>query len=63
MMRITALEAVIRVFLRDEEADYVWNSKLLLIQHLSVFLLAMNWEHTLAHFAVPRILNIPNQEA
>ncbi|OUW75824.1 MAG: hypothetical protein CBD74_13915 [Saprospirales bacterium TMED214] len=51
MMRDYSPEAVIRVFLRDEEADY--GEFQIVTNPTSQRNLLANWEHTLAHFAVP----------
>ncbi|HAB90040.1 MAG TPA: hypothetical protein DCF84_05840 [Bacteroidetes bacterium] len=51
MMRDYSPEAVIRVFLRDEEADY--GEFQIVTNPTSQRNLLTNWEHTLAHFAVP----------
>ena len=51
MMRDYSPDAVIRVFLRDEEADY--GEFQIVTNPTSQRNLLTNWEHTLAHFAVP----------
>ncbi|MEC8627473.1 MAG: hypothetical protein VXY37_03625 [Bacteroidota bacterium] len=51
MMTDYSPEAVIRVFLRDEEADY--GEFQIVTNPTSQRNLLANWEHTLAHFAVP----------
>jgi len=51
MMRDYSPEAVIRVFLRSENADY--GEFQVVTNPTSQRQLLANWEHTLAHFAVP----------